>query len=162
MIKRGRRSLAETKRANAATMALYASAAPHAVSDVAQALTEPPVVRTAVRKPRSASKKQGETHIKWAIVKAVREHPKVAWAGVFNRGVAVEGNRRVPYNYVKGFSDIAGQMRDGRILVIEAKKEEKSPITPDQVLFLDLVKQFNGVSGIAWTVEMALKIVDDA
>ena len=156
---RGRKPLSETLAANAAAMRLMAALSPKPVSADGMALTVAPVAKE--KKPRAKPGANGrplETPIKMAVLAAVRRHPKVAWAGIFNRGGTYFGKQFVQFNTVKGLSDIGGQMKDGRALWLEAKRDAKGDISPDQVLFVDMVAAFNGVSGIVWTVEMALAI----
>jgi hypothetical protein len=47
----------------------------------------------------------------------------------------------------KGVVDIIGLLRDGRFLALEVKRPDKEP-TPEQLEFLALVRDTNGIAGI--------------
>jgi hypothetical protein len=57
-----------------------------------------------------------------------------------------------------GVSDIIGQLNDGRFFCIEVKRPKEKP-TREQLAFLQMVRESNGVSGWADNVEDALKIL---
>jgi len=152
---RGRKPLRETIAANQAALAMYARAAGKPPID----LDVPPAP---TKRDRAVSDRPRETPIKYAILKAVKKHPKVAWAGIFNRGVGIFGKQHVQFNTVKGLSDIGGQMKDGRALWLEAKRDADAPMAEDQMQFLNTVTVYRGVCGVVWSVEMALEILDRA
>ncbi len=63
-----------------------------------------------------------------------------------------KGKRRfVRFAGVKGLSDIAGVLPDGRALYIEVKRPGKSP-TVEQTNFLDRVKKLGGVA--LWVIDV--------
>ena len=93
-----------------------------------------------------------------AVMKMLRYHPKVAWVVRINSGAykTPEG-RFIRYGFV-GCPDLLGQMRDGRILMIEVKAA-KGRLTDDQEFMLAKCRANGGVSGVARSIEEALAIV---
>lgn len=168
MIKRGRTSLADTRRANALAMAAMAISAPKELSQEAIDLATPAVRSERVKRALKPSARPLERDVSPDIYKAIRKHPKVAWLGRFNRGKATyqgeygQKDRHVWFNTVRGLSDSGGMLKDGRALWIEVKRDGKGNITPDQQAFVDMVNANNGVAGIVWTMEMALQILEAA
>lgn len=62
---------------------------------------------------------------------------------------------------MKGVSDILGLLpNDGRMLAIELKA--KTPVSPEQKVFLEKVKQDGGISGVARCLEDVMEIIDEA
>lgn len=58
----------------------------------------------------------------------------------------------------KGVSDLIGQLRDGRFFAIECKRSGEKA-TKDQTVFLQLVKECGGPSGVAETWHDARRII---
>lgn len=79
------------------------------------------------------------------VLRALRNHPAVAWAERQNSGAyrTPEG-QFVRFGW-PGCSDVIGQMRDGRLLAVEVKSPA-GRLRPEQQQFLDLV---NGAGGVA-------------
>ena len=46
----------------------------------------------------------------------------------------------------KGCSDILGQLKDGRLLAVECKRPKGGKLSSDQLHFLDMVRNYGGVS----------------
>ncbi len=118
------------------------------------------------RAPSAPSERPMERDVQSDIIQAVKKHPNVAWAGRFNRGQAVfhtaDGKqRRVWFNTVPGLSDIGGQLKDGRTLWLEVKRDKYEKPTPDQAEFILKVQQNNGVAGCVHTVKQAMEILDN-
>jgi len=64
---------------------------------------------------------------------------------------------------IKGVSDILGILNDGRMVAIEVKrKQTKNQATEDQLRFLHVIEMHGGVSGVAWDVESAVAIIQNA
>jgi hypothetical protein len=63
----------------------------------------------------------------------------------------------------RGISDIIGiRRRDGKFIAIEVKTPiRKKNLTLDQKVFLNTVKQFGGLSGVATSIDEALEIVEE-
>lgn len=80
------------------------------------------------------------------VLRALRNHPAVAWAERQNSGAyrTPEG-QFVRFGW-PGCSDVIGQMRDGRLLAVEIKSPA-GRLRPEQQQFLDLV---NGAGGVAF------------
>jgi len=101
---------------------------------------------------RQRATKALERPILYAVLRAVRAHPGVAWAVRMNTGMATfgatsdggDGGRTVRFAY-QGCADILGQMKDGRLLAIEVKRPGEHP-TPAQAANLHTVRQNNGVA----------------
>lgn len=101
-----------------------------------------------------------ESAIQDAIMCAIGLHPLVAWAHVTTSGkVKGRGGHWMTLGF-PGLADIIGQLKDGRVLAIEVK-DAKGKATKDQDEFLTLVRQHNGVAGVARSVEDALRIVGE-
>lgn len=103
--------------------------------------------------PRLASEAENLS----AILRYLDLHPRVAWAARFNSGafvathaaergtgVAREKARYVRFNGLRGCPDILGQLKDGRLLAIEVKRQGwRGPGDDrerDQAAFLDLAR----------------------
>ncbi len=160
-MKRGRISLADQLARNQASLDAYrTSGQPRVVLHT----PEPP------KPPRAARKASGrplEKDVQAAILEAIRAHPKVAWCGRINRGVAVSTNadgsmRYTAFNTIVGMSDLLGQMRDGRMLAIEVKRDHHGRPTQDQAAFIAKVNENNGVAGLCYSVDGVYAILDNA
>jgi uncharacterized membrane protein len=70
----------------------------------------------------------------------------------------------VDERYIKcgfpGLSDLIGQLKDGRFLAVECKREVGGRVSDVQQAFLDLVANNGGVSGVARSIEDAQRIID--
>lgn len=104
-----------------------------------------------------------EADIQSAILRALKVHPAVAWAGRFNSGAQVIGEgkarRFVRFSTVKGLSDIVGQLMDGRFLAIEVKRPS-GKVTDEQQAFLSMVQKSNGVAFVARSVQQVWDQLD--
>jgi hypothetical protein len=102
-----------------------------------------------------------ESTILEAVLRLVRVHPKVAWVRRMNTGaVQMRGVRFMRFGFV-GCSDLIGQLKDGRFLAIEIKAPA-GRLTVEQAEFLDRVKRHFGVSGVARSIDDAMKLLADA
>jgi len=54
---------------------------------------------------------------------------------------------------VRGFPDIHGLLEGGRALYIEVKRDAKSPVSPDQLSFLDTAMAAGALALVAHSVE---------
>lgn len=81
------------------------------------------------------------------VLKALRNHPAVAWCERQNTGAATVGGRFVRFGW-RGCSDILGMLKDGRLLAVECKAQ-KGRLRPEQAEFLSLVRKFGGVAFVA-------------
>lgn len=110
-----------------------------------------------------------ESPIQQDIVSMLSLHHRVAWCMVITTGkFKVKGGYIVTGHYIDedqkrrtGMSDIIGQLRDGRIFVIETKRPGNTP-EDHQAEFIEMVKQNRGVAGWADNVETAKWIIDNA
>jgi hypothetical protein len=99
-----------------------------------------------------------ESDLQRAIRLAVGRSPDaVLWRN--NVGFAAES--RVRYGLCSGSSDLIGLSRTGRFLAIEIKAHG-GRLTDEQTAFLDLVRRMGGVSGVARSVEDAMRLVEEA
>lgn len=115
-------------------------------------------------KPATPKRKEPlEADIQAQILRALKIHPVVSWAGRFNSGAQVLGEgkarRFVRYHTVKGLSDIIGQLTDGRMLAIEVKRPS-GRVTEEQAAFLGLVKNSGGCAFVARSVAEAFAVLD--
>jgi hypothetical protein len=67
-------------------------------------------------------------------------------------------DRFIRYGFV-GLSDIIGQLRGGRILCVEVKREKGGKVSPAQQAFVDKVRRFGGVAGIVRSVDDAVLLM---
>lgn len=98
-----------------------------------------------------------EAPILAAVLEYLERHPKVAWVKRMNTGVASLKGFRVRFGFV-GCSDILGQLKDGRFLAVETKAPA-GRLSVDQSQFLDLVKRYRGVAGVARSIDDAEKLL---
>lgn len=96
-----------------------------------------------------------ERDILSAVMQVLGIHPKVAWARRRNVGAAKLGGHYVRFGK-KGEADITGQMKDGRRLEVEVKREGENP-EPEQVEFMAMVARYNGVVILARGVQDVLR-----
>lgn len=98
-----------------------------------------------------------ERDVQAAILQLLARHPKVAFAGRFNRGAVrtehkgKDGNVKRGYyqmNSIPGFSDIHGMLKGGRALYIEVKRRGEKP-TDEQATFLAQVGAHGGFGMVA-------------
>lgn len=137
-------------------MALYASASPRQLSDDAMALATPEAAQERVKRIARPSAEPLEGDIQRAIIKYLAVHPKVAFVGRFNSGVAVatdnHGNTRYTrYNTIKGFPDIHFLLKGGRAGYCEVKRPGRK-LTPDQALFLSAAEAAGALAFMAVSV----------
>jgi hypothetical protein len=110
--------------------------------------------RREARAPRGAL----ERDVQPTVLAFLQIHPRVAWVVRMNTGVAEFGNndglpvRRVRFAF-PGCSDIIGQLRDGRFLAVECKREVGGSVTEEQEAFLRNVNRYGGCAFIARGVE---------
>jgi hypothetical protein len=102
--------------------------------------------RTAARVPKLL-----ESDVLPAVLKALRIHPKVAFAWRQNSGAQQVDGRYIQYAF-PGCSDILGMLKDGRFLAVEVKRPGGMP-TPAQVQFLAVVEQNGGLGLVARGIE---------
>ncbi len=68
----------------------------------------------------------------------------------------------VIYGLCTGSSDLIGIVAPhGRLIAIEVKSAEGKP-TPEQEAFMEIVRRFGGVAGVARSVEEAMALVEEA
>ena len=160
-IPKGRISLLEQKQRNQKAMDTYADLAekPRVSFD----LPEPP----AKRAPPQPSGRPLEKDVQKAILSMLRWRKDVVFFGRFNRGAASFYNARgekqfVVFNTVPGFSDIHGMLNNGRAFYIEVKRDAKEKPSSDQEDFIGKIVAGGGIAGVAWTVEQAQSLLDQA
>lgn len=117
---------------------------------------QPELAKAATAPPRKNTPR--EQPILNAILQMLRLHPKVAWVARINAGAYKTPDGRFIRFGFPGCPDVLGQMKDGRILMIEVKSED-GRVTPDQAHMIAVSRAHNGVAGIARSVEEAMAIV---
>ena len=100
MANRGRVPLKQTVNAGAVTSRFYASASPRALSADAVALATP-AERQEPRK-RAVKNARPEGEAQDAVIDWLLANPRVHGLKRLNKGVAVEGSRRIAYSHVYG------------------------------------------------------------
>jgi hypothetical protein len=90
-------------------------------------------------KPEAAALKE--------VLKALANHPAVAWVQRMNSGAVKMGNRFVRFGFV-GCPDVIGQLRDGRFIGVEVKAP-KGKLRPEQAIFIERVREAGGVAFVA-------------
>lgn len=114
-----------------------------------------------VSRPRAKPHPGPEAGVLAAVLKLLVVHPAVAWVRRMNTGSFQIGSGPSARWFRAGFkgcSDILGQMRDGRLIAIECKAE-RGRVSLEQQAFLDTVRQYGGVSGVARGVTDAELII---
>lgn len=115
-----------------------------------------PMPEKRVRKPIDPNAPPLERDVLKAVWKYLAHHPKVAWITRINSGhLVLDGTRHVHLNYKRGMSDLIGQMRDGRFIAVECKREGEE-LMDHQRDFLNEVLKNNGVAFVARSVDDAI------
>ena len=81
------------------------------------------------------------------VLKALRNHPAVAWCERQNSGATKVGGRFIRFGW-RGCSDIIGQLKDGRLMACEVKAP-KGKLRDEQRLFINQVNHAGGVAFMA-------------
>ena len=94
-----------------------------------------------------------------AVWKLLAHHSKVAWVTRINSGTVMadfgaDGVHPLRMNYKRGISDLIGQMKDGRFLACEVKREG-AKLMDHQRDFLNEVRANGGVAFVARSVQDA-------
>ena len=111
-----------------------------------------PTVRTSLEPPL-------ERDVLKAVWKYLAAHHKVAWVTRINSGslmadFGTSGVHPMRLNYKRGISDLIGQMRGGRFLACEVKREGAN-LMDHQRDFLNEVLRNGGVAFVARSIEDA-------
>ena len=122
---------------------------------------KPPMIAETVSAPRQRHAPRADAvPLEREVLKAVwhylARHPKVAWCTRVNAGGTSftdghGGQQFVRFNYKKGISDLIGQMRDGRFMACEVKREGE-PLMDHQRAFLNEVRAAGGIGFVARSV----------
>lgn|SRR5262245_13723769 len=113
-------------------------------------------VRPPRARRRNAHPEQGVLN---AVMQALRLHPKVAWRARMNSGAYKTPDGRFVRFGFPGCPDVIGQLRDGRILMLEIKSDG-GRLTDEQRCMLELCCANNGVAGIVRNLEEMFAIID--
>jgi hypothetical protein len=108
--------------------------------------------------PRRAQK-HPEQDVQNAILARLRLHPAVAWLVRINSGAYKTSDGRFIRFGFPGCPDLLGQMRDGRIIMLEVKSDT-GRVTDEQRAVIERVVSNKGVAGVCRSVEDALAIVN--
>ena len=153
-MKRGRSNPAAERRTYRATERFLALASPKPMGEIF-----PPEQERKARATPKPSDRPLEKDVQKEILAAVKAHPKVAFCGRFNRGIAKEGNRFIQYNTVAGFTDLHGMTVGGKAFYIEVKRDKSGRVSDAQNAFISLVRQAGGCAGVVYTVEQAMELL---
>jgi hypothetical protein len=159
-------SLREALEQSLAAQKLLAGSAPDEKRDIAAeqiARMEEEVRVTTPRRGRPRNADPLESQIQRAILEYLRHHPKVAFAGRFNRGAVAASYRGrtsfVRFNTVAGFPDIHGLLRDGRALYVEVKRPGARP-TEAQQQFIEQAVLAGAVAIVATSIKDVQAVLD--
>lgn len=101
-----------------------------------------------------------EGQVQAQLLTVLELHPRVAWAYRMNTGAghlarpskARPGEWEISDRFLRfgfpGMSDILGQLKDGRLLAVEAKRRS-GRLSDDQEAFLAVVQKWGGVAVVA-------------
>ena len=95
--------------------------------------------------PRRLDRKEAAALVE--VLKALRNHPAVAWVERMNSGAARMGAHFVRFGW-PGCPDVLGQLKDGRLLGVEVKGPN-GRLRPAQAMFLDRIRAAGGVAFLA-------------
>lgn len=98
-----------------------------------------------------------ESDVLKIVLRFMRIHPAVDWCERMNTGATKIENRFIRYGF-PGLSDIIGQLRDGRMIVVETKSA-RGRVTPDQAAFLARVGK-KGIAIVARSLEDVKPVLD--
>jgi hypothetical protein len=161
-------SLREALEQSLAAQKFLAGSAPAEKRDIAAeqiARLENELRARAARRWQPRNVEQSEADIQRAILRYLRLHPKVEFAGRFNRGaVAATYKGRtsfVRFNTIEGFPDIHGLLRDGRALYVEVKRPGARP-TEAQQQFIERAVRAGAVAIVATSLEDVQAVLDRA
>ena len=163
-MKRGRIGPKAERKTFRAAEAFYGLASP---TGQPHTVFPPEAERVKREKPNARPDAPLEKDVQSSVLAAIRAHPKVAWCGRINSGTAVAQNvngsaRYTRFHTINGMSDLLGQMKDGRMLALEIKRDHHGRPTEDQAAFLAKVKENNGVAGWCYSIDGAYEILDNA
>ena len=99
-----------------------------------------------------------EAQVLNAVLHYLRLLHDVGWVQRMNVGAFEADDRYLRFGWA-GASDIIGQMRDGRFLAIECKRERGGKVTEAQQAFIDKVRRFGGVAGVVCSVDEAALLI---
>lgn len=101
-----------------------------------------------------------EADVLRGVLTALAMHPRVAWAHRMNSGagkiVRAKGVSQWMRFGFPGCPDVLGQLKDGRVLAVEAKRPSGSATT-EQAAFLERVRENGGVAVLARSVDDVLQ-----
>lgn len=152
----------------AALGSFYALASPKLMGPIPNAAAQVSVVTESIGRaaqsvakpvaaaPKRKDKRPLEKDVQREILRALKVHPNVAFVGRFNRGQAVEGNRRIFYNSVAGFPDIHGMTKDAKPFYFEVKRDAHGVLSVDQERFIQMIRRNGGIAGMIWDVDSML------
>lgn len=99
------------------------------------------------RAPRQPSGIRPERLVLRDILKYLRMHPMVACVWRMQSGLLEAGDRPIRVGVV-GMPDIVGMLKGGRMFAIEVKSEV-GRTTESQEYWLDTIRHFGGLAGVA-------------
>jgi hypothetical protein len=99
-----------------------------------------------------------ESQVLTAVLALLRRHPAVAWVERMNVAAFEADDRYIKCGFV-GLSDVLGQMKDGRLLAVEVKREVGGRVSPAQQAFIDRVRAHGGVSGVVRSADEAALLI---
>jgi hypothetical protein len=111
-----------------------------------------------MNKCRTSSKEPLEWQIQSGILKWLRYQKDVYAIRVNPVGIPLHNGKYRPSG-MKGVSDIICCVR-GKFLAIEVKRNNRSKVTNEQVLFLKSIKQTGGYAIVATNLDDVIRVVE--
>lgn len=115
-----------------------------------------------VRAKSAPSAGAKEADVLKAVMGFLKLHPRVGWVRRMNVGATeTQDGRYIKFGFT-GCSDIIGQMKDGRFLAIEVKREVGGKASEAQLAFIYTIQRHGGVAGVAHSVDDVVRILEEA
>jgi len=117
----------------------------------------------AVAEPRGT-----EADVMKAVHAFLRVHPRVAWFMRINSGAVSDGDRHVVFYRLwmrglgvrsKGMADYLGQLDDGRLFLLECKRQGLRKATPEQQELLEFCRKHGGLAAVVQSVEDVAEVL---
>lgn len=120
----------------------------------------PEIKEKAVRKPSMPMPGAKEADVLKSVLEFLRLHPRVGWVRRMNVGATESADGRYVKFGFTGCSDIIGQMKDGRFLAVEVKREIGGKATEGQLAFIYTVQKYGGVAGVVRSIDDVIKLIN--
>lgn len=101
-----------------------------------------------------------EAQVLSAVLAFLRLHPQVGWVQRMGVGAMESSDGRYIKFGFTGCSDIIGQMKDGRFLAVEVKREIGGKASEAQLAFIYTVKKNNGIAGVVRSLDDVVRLLE--